>query len=92
MKPNTLGYQYAVFYDADTSRNASIRYVSVARREMSDEIGQWEKLSLTDYNQTDDDGHDMSDSALIFILLSHLLKIKNISWYFSGGWNTTLRV
>ncbi|EJD00360.1 uncharacterized protein FOMMEDRAFT_159034 [Fomitiporia mediterranea MF3/22] len=62
------GYQYAAFYDANTSTNASVRYVSVARRVLSttnlknstnaEEEG-WEKLTLMDYNQTLDDGHDI---------------------------------
>ena len=54
-----VGYQYAAFYDASTSKNASVRYVSVARRLLADESSKWEKLTLTDYAQTDDDGHDM---------------------------------
>ncbi|KAI5121544.1 hypothetical protein M0805_002603 [Coniferiporia weirii] len=56
------GFQYAAFYDASTSANASVRYVSVARRDLSQSTSSnatWEKLTLTDYNQTDDDGHDI---------------------------------
>ncbi|THH08280.1 hypothetical protein EW145_g2816 [Phellinidium pouzarii] len=53
-------FQYAAFYDASTSANASIRYVSVARRSLaSPDSSAWEKLTLTDYSQTDDDGHDI---------------------------------
>ncbi|KAL5514016.1 hypothetical protein ACEPAG_2777 [Sanghuangporus baumii] len=57
------GYQYATFYDANSSSNASVRYVSVARRELSptsiSNSSTWEKFALTDYNQTLDDGHDI---------------------------------
>ncbi|KAL5480449.1 hypothetical protein ACEPAI_1719 [Sanghuangporus weigelae] len=57
------GYQYAAFYDANSSSNTSVRYVSVARRELSptstSNSSTWEKFALTDYNQTLDDGHDI---------------------------------
>ncbi|KAL5501074.1 hypothetical protein ACEPAH_9461 [Sanghuangporus vaninii] len=57
------GYQYAAFYDASSSSNTSVRYVSVARRELSptstSNSSTWEKFTLTDYNQTLDDGHDV---------------------------------
>ena len=61
------GFQYAAYYDASTSSNASVRYVSMARRDLSagntttnaSSTSAWEKLTLTDYNQTLDDGHDM---------------------------------
>ncbi|KAH8109066.1 hypothetical protein DFH11DRAFT_1516044 [Phellopilus nigrolimitatus] len=56
------GFQYAAYYDASTSTNTSIRHVSVARRDLSSSTSSnatWEKLVLTDYNQTDDDGHDI---------------------------------
>ena len=79
------GYQYAVLYDADTSSNASVRYVSVARRTIggssksgpkadSGSSGDWEKLTLKDYNQTLDDGHDMFRSASLSFLTVNLIQ------------------
>ncbi|KLO11961.1 hypothetical protein SCHPADRAFT_941609 [Schizopora paradoxa] len=61
---STECFQYAAFYDARTSANASVRYVSIARRELSatknlDGAGEWETLTLKDYAQTDDDGHNV---------------------------------
>lgn len=50
-----IGYQYAVFYVEDVA-NASVRHPSVSRRALT---GAWETFIMSDYNQTDDDGHDM---------------------------------
>ena len=65
-----IGWQYAAFYDADTSANASVRYVSVARRDLSTSASNstWEKFTLTDYNQTLDDGHDMYATSHISLI------------------------
>ncbi|KAI0795808.1 hypothetical protein C8Q75DRAFT_791033 [Abortiporus biennis] len=54
------GYQYAVFYESDSS-NASIRHPCVSRRSLlaTSKTGSWQKLTLADYNQTGDDGHDV---------------------------------
>jgi len=56
------GYQYAVFYKSDASANATTpRHVSVGRRVLTpaDATPTWETLTLSDYNQTEDDGHDI---------------------------------
>ncbi|TDL16302.1 hypothetical protein BD410DRAFT_795503 [Rickenella mellea] len=56
------GFQYAAYYDASTSTNASNRFVSVARRTLSGsktKSSTWERLTLTDYVETEDDGHDV---------------------------------
>lgn len=50
------GYQYAVWWVADAG-NAYVRHATVSRRPIPS--GSWESFALTDYNQTDDDGHDM---------------------------------
>lgn len=50
-------YQYAVFWAASAT-NASVRHANVARRSLKPS-GKWESFALTDYNQTEDDGHDM---------------------------------
>ena len=63
------GYQYAVFWVADAT-NASIRHASVSRRNLKTSSA-WETFTLPDYNQTDDDGHDVSVNA--FYLYSALL-------------------
>ncbi|OSC98641.1 hypothetical protein PYCCODRAFT_1439153 [Trametes coccinea BRFM310] len=52
------GYQYAAFYVVDAS-NASVRHPSLARRPLKGPKTTWESFSFTDYNQTDDDGHDI---------------------------------
>ncbi|KAF8590350.1 hypothetical protein K439DRAFT_1330017 [Ramaria rubella] len=55
------GYQYAAFYGSSASANATTpRHVSVSRRSLATAASMdiWETLTLTDYNQTDDDGHD----------------------------------
>ncbi|EKM51248.1 uncharacterized protein PHACADRAFT_213112 [Phanerochaete carnosa HHB-10118-sp] len=52
-----LGYQYAVFWTADAT-NASIRHASVSRRDLR-MSSLWETFTLSDYNQSDDDGHDV---------------------------------
>ena len=74
-----VGWQYAAFYDADTSTNASIRYVSVARRDLSASSSNptWEKFTLTDYNQTLDDGHDMCASSHLSLFFDR----KSTDWH-----------
>ncbi len=52
-----LGYQYAVFWTADAS-NTSVRHPSVSRRGLQGSSG-WETFTLSDYDGTDDDGHDV---------------------------------
>ncbi|CAL1702651.1 unnamed protein product [Somion occarium] len=51
------GYQYAVFYEVD-ALNTSVRHPRISRRSLSTSSG-WETFSLSDYNQTEDDGHDI---------------------------------
>ena len=56
------GYQYAVFWVAD-ALNVSIRHASVSRRPVMGDLqglyqSRWETFTFTDYDQTDDDGHD----------------------------------
>lgn len=53
-------YQYAVFW-ATFPANTSVRHATVSRRALRGNglSGSWESLTLTDYNQTEDDGHDM---------------------------------
>lgn len=58
MLSRPLGYQYAAFY-VDDANNASVRHPSLARRALSGQSTAWESFSLMDYNQTDDDGHDV---------------------------------
>jgi hypothetical protein len=60
------GYQYAAFYDSTPDANVNTtRHVSVARRKLPSShesiftSDPWETLTLTDYNQTLDDGHDV---------------------------------
>lgn len=50
------GFQYAVLWVA-TPSNASVRHAGIRRRPLPD--GDWEGFEFQDYNQTDDDGHDM---------------------------------
>ncbi|KAI0337868.1 hypothetical protein BDW22DRAFT_1339134 [Trametopsis cervina] len=50
-------YQYAVFWQAEAANN-SIRHASISRRAL-EPSGQWETFVLPDYDQTDDDGHDI---------------------------------
>ncbi|KAI0665592.1 hypothetical protein C8Q78DRAFT_986159 [Trametes maxima] len=52
------GYQYAAFYVNDAA-NASVRHPSLARRALKGQNTTWESFSFTDYNQTEDDGHDI---------------------------------
>jgi hypothetical protein len=52
------GYQYGVFWTSDTA-NASIRHPSVGRRALKGQKNFWETFTLTDYNQVEDDGHDV---------------------------------
>ncbi|KAI0312367.1 hypothetical protein OF83DRAFT_1146529 [Amylostereum chailletii] len=56
------GYQYATFWVPDVA-NASIRHLSVSRRDLSANATDagasvWETFTFADYNQTEDDGHD----------------------------------
>lgn len=51
------GYQYAVFWTADPA-NESVRHASVSRRSIQAPT-DWETFTLPDYDQTDDDGHDV---------------------------------
>lgn len=67
------GYQYAAFWLADTS-NSSVRHPSVSRRDLSADPsspGEWDTFTFMDYNQTEDDGHDMYVSSY------HLRIIRN---------------
>ncbi|EEB95115.1 hypothetical protein MPER_05969, partial [Moniliophthora perniciosa FA553] len=57
-------YQYAAFWVL-SSGNASVRHATIARRPFD---GEWESFTLTDHNQTEDDGHNT----------------WNINWHFSG--------
>lgn len=50
------GWQYAVHYLTDAA-NASVRHPAVSRRKLA--AGAWETFTLEDYDQTEDDGHDM---------------------------------
>ncbi|KAH9933964.1 uncharacterized protein BXZ73DRAFT_46129 [Epithele typhae] len=52
------GYQYAAFYVPDAS-NTSIRHPSLSRRALAGAAKNWETFSFTEYNQTDDDGHNV---------------------------------
>ncbi|KAI0631533.1 hypothetical protein C8Q77DRAFT_1127375 [Trametes polyzona] len=52
------GYQYAAFYVNDAA-NASVRHPSLARGALKGQKTGWESFSFTDYNQTEDDGHDI---------------------------------
>jgi hypothetical protein len=64
------GYQYAAFYGSVAGANVNTtRHVSVARRKISDSSSfggssNWDILTLTDYNQTLDDGHDIVSMGL----------------------------
>ena len=55
------GWQYAVFYTA-APHDAGVRYVNVARRKTgsqnTDDRQLWQTITLTDYEQTTDDGHN----------------------------------
>ncbi|TFK51516.1 hypothetical protein OE88DRAFT_1680346 [Heliocybe sulcata] len=52
-------YQYAVHYVPDTA-NASVRHPSLSRRTLSDSgTGDWVTATFADYDQTDDDGHNI---------------------------------
>lgn len=55
------GFQYAAFYGSTADANVNTtRHVSVARRPLSGTgSSTWETLTLTDYDQTLDDGHDI---------------------------------
>ncbi|KAF8063369.1 hypothetical protein FPV67DRAFT_1506236 [Lyophyllum atratum] len=59
------GYQYALFWVAD-SANSSVRHASVSRRPLhrGQRSGDWESFILTDYNQTEDDGHDITSLGI----------------------------
>jgi hypothetical protein len=49
--------QYAAFYSS-THPSSAVRYVTIARRNNQSEDAQWVPLTLTDYDQTTDDGHN----------------------------------
>ena len=49
-------YQYAVFYTSATPANASPRHVNISRKELASV--HWETITLEDYEQTIDDGHN----------------------------------
>lgn len=49
------GFQYAVLWVP--TANSSVRNAAIRRRSLPD--GDWQGFVFTDYNQTDDDGHDM---------------------------------
>ncbi|KAL0579726.1 hypothetical protein V5O48_002290 [Marasmius crinis-equi] len=51
------GWQYASAWVVSEG-NISVRNAAISRRNLAEEAGQWETLVLTDYNQTEDDGHD----------------------------------
>ena len=51
------GYQYAVFWTPSPA-NASVRHACVSRRDLK-ASSAWETFTLTDYDQTDDDGHNV---------------------------------
>ncbi|VDB84608.1 unnamed protein product [Peniophora sp. CBMAI 1063] len=51
------GYQYASLWVEDAS-NSSVRHATLTRRALSSSNATWESLTFTDYNQTEDDGHD----------------------------------
>lgn len=55
------GWQYAVHYLTDVA-NSSVRHPSVSRRLLP--AGDWDTLTLDDYSQTEDDGHDMCAPSL----------------------------
>ncbi|ETW76405.1 lignin expressed protein lep1 [Heterobasidion irregulare TC 32-1] len=56
------GYQYAAFWTTDAA-NASVRHPSLSRQTLSASVNAsdptWETFTFTDYNQTEDDGHDI---------------------------------
>jgi hypothetical protein len=85
------GYQYAVWWQVSAT-NASVRHATVSRRHLKAAVG-WEHLVLADYNQTEDDGHDMcvpSDfsAPLVGTDTSHQHIFGNISW----RWNTSYHI
>ena len=52
-----VGYQYSVFWTPNPA-NESVRHASVSRRNLQASTS-WETFTLPDYDQTDDDGHDV---------------------------------
>ncbi|TBU45349.1 hypothetical protein BD309DRAFT_1017869 [Dichomitus squalens] len=68
------GYQYAAFYVSDAS-NASVRHPSLARRALTGSNITWETFSFLDYNQTDDDGHN-----IISLGISHGDGTLHLGW------------
>ena len=78
------GYQYAAFWITDAV-NASVRHPSLSRRTLSTSVNasdpSWETFTFTDYNQTEDDGHDMcvlliSFALYYFICSSHYARCR----------------
>ncbi|EIN04568.1 hypothetical protein PUNSTDRAFT_76302 [Punctularia strigosozonata HHB-11173 SS5] len=58
------GWQYAVHYLTDAA-NSSVRHPAVSRRLLP--AGDWDTLTLDDYSQTEDDGHDMCAPSLAYV-------------------------
>ncbi|KAI0065217.1 hypothetical protein BV25DRAFT_1880942 [Artomyces pyxidatus] len=56
------GHQYAVFW-VDDALNSSVRHLSMSRRHLTSEhspsFNNWQTFTFMDYNQTEDDGHDI---------------------------------
>lgn len=78
------GYQYAAYYISD-SLNASVRHPSLARRALVGNDTAWESFSFLDYNQTEDDGHDMCAPLVFFLTYVNCLTICSISLGISHG-------
>jgi hypothetical protein len=71
------GQQYAAFWTPSPD-NSSVRHISLSRRSLLESEPQWDTITLTDYNQTEDDGHDIislgisrGDGSLHFIFDQH---------------------
>ena len=75
--------------------NTSIRHVSVARRQLATGIGpssskskEWEKFVLRDYNQSEDDGHNVwvrSIFALVSLINVFHYEMKNFTGHIKRG-------
>ncbi|GJJ14379.1 hypothetical protein Clacol_008643 [Clathrus columnatus] len=64
------GYQYSVFYGSTpTATETTPRHVSIARRTLTsdEDEGPWEIITFSDYNQTDDDGHDIISFGICYL-------------------------
>ena len=84
-----LGYQYAVFWTNDAV-NTSIRHPSISRRSLKESReAQFQTFTLLDYNQTDDDGHDMYVfTPKSFQLVLQTAYSQHIPWNLWRRWNT----